>query len=381
MTARVTFHPLGNADCIRIDTADGQKLLLDYADVGDRNDQSDRRIDLPNELKRDLRSANRNDFDVVAFTHLDDDHCHGAGGFFWLEHANKYQDEGRVKIQELWVPAAAILEEGSKDSARIIRQEARFRLKQGYGIRVFSRPSKLKLWLEANGLTLSSREHLITDAGQYIPGYCTDRPERVKFFIHSPFGWRQDQNEVVDRNQDSIVFQATFLEGDRETHVMFMSDIDHESIDQIVAITRRNENSDRLLWDVFKVPHHCSYLSIGPEKGSDITKPTDKVKWLCEMQGQERCILMSSSFSIPLKGSDADKDHQPPHRQAAAYYKWVAKEKDGVFKVTMDVPSQRKPQPSVIEITSRGASLLGLSAMVGSSRVTSTATRAGAVKT
>ena len=32
MTAKLTFHPLGNADCTRIDLADGRKILLDYAD-------------------------------------------------------------------------------------------------------------------------------------------------------------------------------------------------------------------------------------------------------------------------------------------------------------------------------------------------------------
>jgi hypothetical protein len=62
-------------------------------------------------------------------------HCGGSGDFFWLEHALKYQGEGRIKIKELWVPAGAILEDGCEDSARIIRQEARYRLKMGSGIR------------------------------------------------------------------------------------------------------------------------------------------------------------------------------------------------------------------------------------------------------
>ena len=377
MTARITFHPLGNADCTRFDLADGKKILVDYADVRNPDDPSDRRTDLPKELKKDLRAARRDDFDVVLFTHLDDDHCHSAGDFFWLEHAKKYQEEGRIKIQELWVPAAAILEEGSKDSARIIRQEARFRLKQGSGVRVFSRPAKIKDWLEKNGLTLKSREHLITDAGQCVPGFSTAGPERVQFFIHSPFGWRQNEKEVVDRNQDSVVFQATFLEGGRDTRALFMSDINHESIDQIVKTTKRKGNADRLVWDVFKVPHHCSYLSIGPDKGEDETNPTEGMKWLCETQGQVRSTMMSTSKLIPVKGSDEDNEPQPPHRQAAAYYKRVAMKKDGAFKVTMDLPSSFRPKPSTIEITSRGALLLRVSVPVGAATVISTPTRAG----
>ncbi|MFK4727412.1 hypothetical protein ABIE89_008512 [Bradyrhizobium niftali] len=46
-------------------------------------------------------------------------------------------------------------------------------------------------WLEKQGLTLESRAHLITDAGQYVPGFSMFGPERVQFFIHSPFGWQR----------------------------------------------------------------------------------------------------------------------------------------------------------------------------------------------
>ena len=377
MTARLTFHTLGNADCTRIDLADNRKMLIDFANMRDSKDPWDRRIDLPMELRTDLRAAKRDYFDVVCFTHLDDDHCRGSSEFFWMDHAAAYQGVDRIKIRELWVPAAAILEDGLDDCARVIRQEARHRLKKGSGIRVFSRPAKLKQWLEKNGLTLESRAHLITDAGQYVPGFSTAGPERAQFFIHSPFGWRQNENEIIDRNQDSVVFQATFLEGGRETRALFMSDIDYDSIQQIVNISKAHKNEDRLLWDIFKIPHHCSYTAIGPDKGNDETKPVGEVKWLCETQGQDRHTMMSTSKSIPVKGSDEDKDVQPPHRQAAAYYKRVANAKDGQFKVTMDLPSASKPKPTTIEITDRGARLLTVSATVGAASIVSTPARAG----
>jgi hypothetical protein len=377
MTATLTFHPLGNADCTRIDFADGKKMLVDYADMRNADDPFDKRIDLPEELKADLRAAKRDHYDVVCFTHLDDDHCCGAGDFFWLQHALKYQGEGRAKINELWVPAAAILEDGIDDSARIIRQEARHRLKKGAGIRVFSRPVKLKQWLEANGLTLESRAHLITDAGQYVPGFTKFGSERAEFFIHSPFGWRQNDNGVVDRNQDSVVFQATFLEGGRETRALFMSDINHDSIEQIVTTTKRHGREERLLWDIFKIPHHCSYTAIGPEKGTDRTEPTDEVKWLCETQAQSRNIMMSTSKPMPMKGTPEDEDVQPPHRQAGSYYQHVAYMTDGLFKVTMESPTKSRPKPTQIEITDRGARLLTISATVGAASIISTPARAG----
>lgn len=377
MTTKLTFHPLGNADCTRIDLADGRKLLLDYADMRKADDPTDKRIDLPTELKADLRVVKRDYFDIVCFTHLDDDHCCDSSKFFWFDHAAKYQGEGRIKIKELWVPAAAICEEGLDDSARVIRQEARHRLKEGYGIRVFSRPNMLKKWLEDNELTLESRQHLITDAGQLVPGFSKLGPERVEFFIHCPFGWRQNESDVVTRNADSVVFQATFLEGGRHTRALFMSDIDYETIAQIVITTKRHKNEERLEWDVFKIAHHCSYLSIGPEKGEDETKPVPEVKWLFETQGHERGVLVSTSKPMPVKGSAEDKDVQPPHRQAGAYYKRVTNLKDGQFRVTMEHPSASNPKPMTIEITQLGARLLTVSATIGAAAIISTPARAG----
>ncbi len=377
MTAKLTFHPLGNADCTRIDLADGRKMLVDYADMRNDDDPYDKRIDLPAELKADLRAAGRDYFDVVCFTHLDNDHCCGASAFFWMEHAAKYQGDGRIKMRELWVPAAAILEDGCEDCARVIRQEARYRLKQGYGIRIFSRPGHLEKWLNDNGLTLESRAHLIVDAGKTVPGFSKFGPEQVEFFIHSPFAWRLNEYEVIDRNQDSVVFQATFREGGRETFALFMSDIHADTIDEIVSTTRRHNRDERLLWDVFKIPHHCSYTAIGWDKGADETAPTDNVKWLCETQGRERHIMVSTSKPMPLKGTDEDADVQPPHRQAGNYYKGVAYRADGTFKVTMESPSPSKPKPLSIEVTSRGAQLLTVSAVAGAASIISTPARAG----
>lgn len=379
MAASITFHPLGNADCTRIDLSSGKKILVDYADMKNHDDPNDKRCDLPVLLNADLRASNRDYFDVVCYTHLDDDHCCGSDEFFWFDHATKYQDKDRVKIRELWVPAAAILEDGLADCARVIRQEARHRLKSGKGIRVFSRPEELKLWLEANDLTLESRAHLITDAGQLVPGYNLTGPDRVEFFVHCPFGWRQNENEgIVDRNEDSVVLQATFLEGQRQTRALFMSDINYDTIDEIVQTTKRHSNEDRLKWDIFKIPHHCSYKSIGPEKGQDQTMPTAHVQWLCETQGQPKHIMMSTSKPTPPKGTPEDVDDvQPPHRQAGNYYESVADKAEGEFRVTMDLPNSANPKPTTIKISDRGAAILSAISVTGALGIMSTPARAG----
>jgi hypothetical protein len=95
---KLTFYPLGNADCCLIDLANGKKILFDYANMRDPNDEDDRRFDLPKALREDLEAAERDYYDAVAFTHLDNDHYKGASSFFWLRHDPKYQLKDRIKI-------------------------------------------------------------------------------------------------------------------------------------------------------------------------------------------------------------------------------------------------------------------------------------------
>lgn len=101
------------------------------------------------ELKDRLDEVGRNYCDVVSFSHLDKDHFAGASEFFHLKHAEKYQGGERIHINEMWVPAATILESRNDVSTegRIIQAEARFRLKKADGIRVISEPDALDDWL------------------------------------------------------------------------------------------------------------------------------------------------------------------------------------------------------------------------------------------
>lgn len=347
---KITTFPLGNADCCRIDLGCGKKILFDYADTRDPEDKKDVRCDLPKELRDDLQQSGQNYYDVVAFTHLDKDHFRGATSFFHLEHAGKYQGDDRIKIKMMWVPAGLITEQGpDDDEARILQREARHRFKEGKGIRVFSRPERLKDWCEKSGVSLSDRLPLVTDAGKIAPEFSLAE-DGVEFFVHSPFAVRQDENTVEDRNGDSIVVQATFEVDGVRTKALLMADSPHEALSEIVSVTRKKGNDTRLEWDIVKLPHHCSYLSLGPEKGVDKTEPTESVAWLYENQRQQGGIIISNSQPIPVKGSAEDDDPQPPHRQAANYYKEILAEVEGQFIVTMEHPTKDVPKPVVIEI-------------------------------
>ncbi len=365
----LTFFPIGSADCCRIDLDNKKKILFDYANCKDPEDDKDLRIDLAATLKADLDKEKKDYYDVVVFTHADDDHIHGFSDFFYLEHAKKYQDNNRVKINELWVPAALIIEEGLKDEAAVLRSEARYRFKIGKNIRVFSRPERLKEWADKEGINIEDRKNIISDAGQLVPGF--DKVSQgVEFFVHSPFAIHQE-DKLIDHNDSALIMQAIFSYNNVETKLFLSSDATYDILTDIVNITRYHKRDERLGWDVMKIPHHCSYLSLNEEKGKDKTEPVKEVKWLFE-QGGEKGLLVSTSDIIP----DEDTE-QPPHRQAANYYKERAVAIKGEFIVTMEHPKKSNPQPLVITIDNYGATFKKAIAIGGVDIISRQAPRAG----
>lgn len=360
---RVRFYPVGNGDCSQIILDDNRRLLFDYCHRREAEDKDDSKIDLHSALTEELAAAKRVGFDVFALTHLDDDHIANSTEFFYLEHAKKYQGAGRKRIGVLWVPAAAILETGLKGEAAVWRSEARHRLKEGKGIRVFSKPLALSKWLESEGLSLKDRAHLITDAGQLVPEFDLKR-DGVEFFVHSPFAKHADGGTVL-RNESALILHATFEVSDRKTRYLMVGDSTWETLEEIVDITRARRRDERLWWDLYNVPHHCSYLALGPEKGKDRTVPVKNVQWLldqCQLSG----IAVSSSEPIP-----SGDTNDPPHRQAAATYrKAIADNKGRKFVVTMEHPNKAKPKVLEVEIGSRGALFRQVGA-VGAVAVTS----------
>ena len=374
---KMTFFPLGNADCCLIELSCERTILMDFAATKDESDDYDLRCDIPELLKDGLKKTNRDYYDVVAFSHLDKDHFKGASDFFYLEHARKYQVGERIKMNVMWVPAAFITEVGpDDDEARVLQREARHRFRQRKGIRVFSRPERLKKWCEKNDIKLDDRLHMITDAGETTPEFSL-RKDQIEFFVHSPFAIRQNENTVEDRNEDSLVLHATFRVAGVHTKALMLADSTHEVLSQIVDITESKGNEKYLEWDIVKIPHHCSYLSIGPEKGTNKTTPVSQVARLYKKRGNSGAIAVSTSKPIPKTGSDDDKDSQPPHRQAANYYKDVTRALVGQFVVTMEHPSRNVPKPLVIEIGQSKATLKKSVLSTGISATSVRAPRAG----
>jgi hypothetical protein len=169
------------------------------------------------------------------------------------------------------------------------------------------------------------------------------------------------------------VLHATFLVNGAKTRVFLGADIRQEPLSEIIRITCAKNRQDRLESDVVKIPHHTSYLSLGPEQGQTKTTPTEEIAHFYEKQLMFRPKLISTSWAIP--GDDASC--QPPHRQAAKYYQDSASAQGGEFIVTMEHPSKENPRPLVVEITGSKASVSKPFAGGAAAAITQHSPRAG----
>ena len=134
---------------------------------------------------------------------------------------------------------------------------------------------------------------------------------------------------------------------------MMGADAEHQTWVDIIKITEAKGNYPRLDWDLFHVSHHCSYTGVSATKGTTETVPREEIARLFD-RGSANCIVISPSKPIP----DGDTD-QPPHRQTAAFYRRVAREKgrESNFVVTMEWPSVSQPRPIVVEVSSNGLTI------------------------
>lgn len=372
----IHFYPVGNGDTSQVVLSQGRRVLFDFCHRKNADSADTPEIDLKKRLKEELEAAGRDFFDVVAFTHADVDHIRGSTEFFELQHASKYQGAGRIKIKQLWVPAAMVLESASHDQQSdefvILRQEARHRLLEGKDILIFSRPQALMDWLapklKERGEAATARDHLFIDAGTLVPGFSL-ASDGAEFFCHSPFVKHCEDGDFI-RNSASLVFNVRLLAGSSTFDYLEIGDAHWEDLEDIVRITKFHKNDDRLAWDLINIPHHCSYLSLSDEKGEKETEPKPLVKELLQAGKADSYIVSCSKPVVDVKGSYAQI--QPPHIQTRKTYERYLKEVKGrKFLVTMEEPNATKPEPLVFEVTAGGVSwtkkaLIGASAIVAS---------------
>lgn len=359
---RIKFYPVSNGDTSQFILANGKRLVFDFnhRKVGENADSP--HIDLKAHLKKELDDAGKDTVDVFALTHADTDHLAGASDFFHLNYAKAYQGEGRIKIETLWVPAVMLLEKYRRNEEHPEfapwAEEAWHRLLEGKGVRIFSKPKELVTQLteelKKKNLPANARDALFTHAGEIVPGFSL-AVDGLELFTHSPFADHQEDGTTVERNEESLMFHVRFSADGTTTDMIQCGDSEAEALEWIVTKTQERGNDERLRWDLFNIPHHCSYLAlnVSGEKGDKKTVPLPKVKELLD-SGRPSAYIVSSSFPIPDNKAAYDQT-QPPHIQARKTYKETLDNIGGTaFLVTMEEPNEKKPEPIEFEVSVKG---------------------------
>jgi len=374
----IKYYPVDNADNSLIKLSDNTTIQVDcQIREGEENSDGVKIYDVKKDMLKELqKDANDNPFvDLFVLSHPHKDHCAGFEGNYYCGDPDNYSDDNReneeIIIGELWV-TQMVFGNSICDEAVAIRKEAKRRRK------LFEE----KPW-EAN--KQGNRLHIIgytkddsvVDGLNYIPGSTVDTINGkycnyASIFIHAPF-----KSDLVsetandDHNATSIVFQISFktsLFGEIKSRAIFGGDADHYIWEKVKTISEDNGNSDKLKWNLFLAPHHCSWSFFNDRPYEDHTEPMDYSLALLDYKEKGAHVIASSK---KIKNEKPN----PPHYPAKEEY--VKKVGTGYFRNTGVNKSETAPKPLEFEISDSGTKLKKVATTVATGMLGNSSLRAG----
>lgn len=350
--SKIKFYPVDNGDTVLI-KVDKTTIQID-ANIRSNDDCYDVMSDLLDEFSKD--GEGKYHLDLFMLTHPDEDHCHGIDTYYYLGDPDKYTDEDLendlVIIDELMV-TPMLFSDATSAPAKALKKEAERRR---------------KLWDENSSDKTKAGNRLVIigydgdkkyeNVTSYIPGETIKKVNGksitlLEFFVHSPFKDSLVEGKAeADKNETSIVMQARFKYTSTDTDpaalYLFGGDADHYIWEEIQNQSKAHGNDDKLDFDIFMVPHHCSwtYFNDVPYKKGETDEPVESSKDLIKDHKMTGAVIIASSKQIK------DDDDNPPHYPAKEeYVKLIGSDK---FISLAEEPDSKNPKPVVYEVTSTG---------------------------
>lgn len=354
----IKFYPVDNADTTLIRLHDKTTILID-CQFRDGEENSDGNTIFP--VKDDLLSSIEKDssanpfVDLFINTHPHEDHCLGFGKNFFYGDPKDYKtgnrDNDEIIIGELWV-TQMIFSSDLCDDGLAIKKEVNRRKK------LFD--NKTSGWDSfGNRLRIIGYNESDTtvEGLHYVPGKTVDtingsKKETFFLFIHAPFKHSLVSAQAdKDLNQTSIVFQANFrtqVGGDVISRLMIGGDADHYTWEQVLKKSKEKNNTQRLEWDLFLSPHHCSWSFFNDRPQEDNPDPKDYSLEVLDYRKTNAHVIASSK-------KIEDKEPNPPHY--AAKQEYVKKIGESKFKNTAVHKGEKAPKPLIYTIDEDGFEL------------------------
>lgn len=358
---KLKFYPVNNGDTVLITLKDETTILFDSNIRETGKDEDDNQIyDVKKDLLDSLKKKNSNyHLDLFVLTHPDQDHCRGFKKHFYQGNPDNYSDSNRkndeIIIDEMWV-TSLLFNSATNDDAKAFKKEAERRR---------------KLWDEddKNKDRPGNRIRMIGYDGdekfENVPSSTPGETQNVingstktdfEFFIHSPFkASLVTASAEEDANFSSIVLQARFKANASDknfcTYVLLGGDADHNIWAKIweVSTKKSNNNEDKLEWDLFLAPHHCSwtYFNDVPYDAKDENKTPKEtsLKILDKRIGKGKIIASCKKIK--------NNDDNPPHYKAKEKYQNKLDKKEDLIELAKET-KESEPKPVIFKITSQG---------------------------
>ena len=282
---------------------------------------------------------------TFALTHPDLDHCQGFTDLL-----------DRVFVSELWMSPRTFREyqtnEDLCDDAESFHDEAKRRVRatisaggdpgQGNRIRIIGYDDLLQT-PEFDGFP---REFLSFPGTTITVLDGEDHVAYFRAFVHAPF----KAHSFGDRNNCSLAFQLSLLNGTGLGQALLMGDLKYPTIRRIF---NRSQPQD-LTWNALLAPHHCSKsVMYWKDEDDDEEKLRSDIVRDIGNAVLTPGYVVSSSRPIPSSNESGDN---PPHALAKAQYSRVV---PNDFLCTHEHPSEDEPYPIVFEVSEAGFSYVG----------------------
>lgn len=373
----IKYYPVGNADCSLIKLDNGMTIIVDcqiLADLTDNNGKQvafDVKADLLKELKRDFQG--RPYVDLFISTHPHKDHCLGFGNNFYHGDVSDYdkdKNKDEIIIEELWVTPRGIRNDLAKTSEDV-RKEAKRRKAIYDNNESFAGSSGNYLRIIGYDKDKEFDTRYCYVPGKLVTAVHDKSLSWLEIFIHAPF--KEDvetSKKQDDKNATSIVVQFGFkIEGYTEikSKVLMAGDAEHEIWQHILD---NNSDEEKLKWNIFLAPHHCSWSFFNESTNKTEVKPSAEA--ILDKQIGTLAHIVASSEDIK------DNDDNPPCYEAKQEY---IKRLNSGSSHFLNTATYRKigsiPQPIVFKITEYGKSLKETTTIAGTSSIANPAPRAG----
>ena len=166
--------------------------------------------------------------------------------------------------------------------------------------------------------------------------------EHFRFTVLAPVKADTD-DELAGRNDTSIVLLGKFDgdDVDEAVRALFGGDSGAPIWERIAEVNGK----DKLDWDIFLAPHHCSWHFFSDKSHKDDPTPTDASLDVIDRRRDGAWVVASSK---PLE----DDDDDPPSYAAAEIYMGAVGLDN--FICTGETPSRKTPLPILFLMTANG---------------------------